>query len=158
MKCMDMPMMAMACPPLDDDLLDYDDDLLGYDDEPHSRSRRSASPPKIGTANAARVSRGSKEDTWDGLSVKNAVRNDGEHVTVTCVIYFTIAGGVPSEEDVVKAIVDMEELYKSCGVSGKLSDEEFAEFKKQLTVGDMSKIAEKIVTQPCENWKKKIQI
>merc|ERR1712131_440315 len=128
----------------DDD--DYD---FSYVEEAPKKCKGVPKPNlPVGKANAARVSRGSKEDTWKGLSVKDAVRNDGEHVTVTCVIYFTVAGGVPSQTDVENAILDMENLYRSCGVKGKLSDAEFDAFKKELTVGDMAKIVEKVVTQP----------
>merc|ERR1711981_1053994 len=72
-----------------------------------------------GTANAARVSRGSEVDVWPGLSVKKPERHREEHVTVTIVIYNTIADGVPSEEDVLAAIDDLESLYEACRTSGK---------------------------------------
>merc|ERR1711923_101173 len=42
--------------------------------------------PKTGTANAARVSRGTEVDTWNGLSVDTPVRNDYEHLTISVVI------------------------------------------------------------------------
>merc|ERR1712167_510619 len=61
---------------------------------------------QIGSANAARVSRGSEVDTWKGLTKKTPVRNPAEHITVTVVLYFTVANGVPSEADVLAAIDD----------------------------------------------------
>ena len=66
---------------------------------------------RTGKANAARVSRGKEVDTWSGLTQENPNRNETEHITITIVSYFTIAGGVPSEDDVVAAIDDMESLY-----------------------------------------------
>ena len=52
--------------------------------------RRSAkakpAPPKKGTANAARVSRGSLHDKWLGLSQMTPKCDAHQHVTVTCVI------------------------------------------------------------------------
>merc|ERR1719498_1360074 len=65
-------------------------------------------PKKIGTANAARISRGTKVDTWSGLNIKSPKRNKNEHITCTIVIYNTITDGVPSENDITAAIDDME--------------------------------------------------
>merc|ERR1711939_582081 len=107
---------------------------------PSSMRRRRASaaglpsPPPKGRANAARVSRGSEVDTWGGLSLKQPQRNAAEHITVTCVIYNTVAGGVPSEEDVAAAVDDMESLYAQCRWEGKLADAD--------------KIASKVAAQP----------
>merc|ERR1712054_308403 len=118
--------------------------------ESASRSRSHTSPegPKRGKATAARVSRGSEVDTWKGLTVKKPQRNSAEHVTVTVVIYNTVAGGVPNEEDVARAVEDMEELYKQCAWSGKLADAGADFMKQELTVADIMKIEQKVVTQP----------
>ena len=60
-----------------------------------------AAPPRVGKANAARVSRGSMVDKLDKtVKVSKPVRDPQQHVTVTVVIYNTVAGGVPSVEDV----------------------------------------------------------
>merc|ERR1719240_108520 len=60
--------------------------------------------PPVGKANAARVSRGSMVDKLDAsVVVARPVRDPSQHVTVTVVIYNTVAGGVPSAED-VKAV------------------------------------------------------
>jgi hypothetical protein len=104
--------------------------------------------PAVGTANAARVSRGSEVDVWQGLSLSTPKRNPHEHVTITVVIYFTIAGGVPSEVDVVAAIDDMEALYDSCNASGRLADAEFDFMKSELTVKNCQDISAEIKTQP----------
>ena len=47
---------------------------------------------------------------------------------VTVVLYYTVAGGVPSAED-VKAVDDMESLYKECEWNGKLSDKRRASWR-----------------------------
>merc|ERR1719408_95385 len=130
------------------DLLD-----LGFGGEPEalrsrSRSRGAAPKKRVGQACAARVSRGSEVDVWPGLSVKAPKRHEAEHVTCTIVIYNAVSGGVPSEEDVVRAVEDLESLYASCGVKGKLAEPEFDFMKKELTVKDMQEIAAKVATQP----------
>merc|ERR1719181_1193268 len=109
---------------------------------------RSKPPPKKGTANAARVSRGSLHDTWQGLGVKAPKRDGSQHVTVTVVIYNTVAGGVPGVEDVKAAIDDMEALYRACGWKGRLADDGANFMKSELTVNDALTIANKVATQP----------
>jgi len=109
---------------------------------------RSSSVPRKGVANAARVSRGSEFDEWSGLSVENPKRNDSEHVTVTVVIYNTVADGVPTEEDVAAAIDDLEDLYAKCGANGQLADSTFDFMKKELTVNNAMDIETKIAIQP----------
>merc|ERR1719197_1841768 len=61
------------------------------------RKNRKKTVKQIGSANAARVSRGSEVDTWKGLTKKSPVRNPAEHITISVVLYFTVANGVPSE-------------------------------------------------------------
>jgi len=113
-----------------------------------AKKKAAAAPLRKGKANAARVSRGTEVDTWHGLSVKAPERNRSEHITVTVVIYNTVAGGVPSSEDVEAAVDDMEALYAACGASGRLADAGFDFMKSELTVNDAQQIAEKIKTQP----------
>lgn len=86
--------------------------------------------PTTGVANAARVSRGSEVDIWNGLGLKSPARDPSQHVTVTVVIYNTVAGGVPSDVDVKAAIDDMELLYRACGWSGRLTDTGTVDFMK----------------------------
>lgn len=110
---------------------------------------RSMSLPKKGTSSAARVSRGSIYDTtWGGLSVEKLERHPSEHVTATIVMYYTCSGGVPTAEDVKKAVADLEELYQAVEVNGNLTDTKFDFMKSELTEKDVSDIGEKIVTQP----------
>eukprot|EP00746_Dinoflagellata_sp_MGD_P162736 gnl/MRDRNA2_/MRDRNA2_90431_c0_seq1.p1 gnl/MRDRNA2_/MRDRNA2_90431_c0~~gnl/MRDRNA2_/MRDRNA2_90431_c0_seq1.p1 ORF type:complete len:468 (+),score=105.78 gnl/MRDRNA2_/MRDRNA2_90431_c0_seq1:92-1495(+) len=116
---------------------------------PRCRSMRRSSPaPKVGSACAARVSRGSEYDTWNGLTAKTPKRNPSEHVTCTVVIYNAVSGGVPSEADVIAAIDDLEQLYAACSTKGNLADQQFDFMKKELTVKDANDIAGKISTQP----------
>lgn len=113
-----------------------------------SLKRRSSPKPKVGSACAARVSRGTEVDTWQGLAVKAPKRHPSEHVTCTVVIYNAVAGGVPSEADVIAAIDDLEQLYAACATRGELADQEFDFMKKELTVKDALDIADKVTTQP----------
>mmetsp|Transcript_25863 Transcript_25863/g.53790 ORF Transcript_25863/g.53790 Transcript_25863/m.53790 type:complete len:469 (+) Transcript_25863:56-1462(+) len=104
-----------------------------------------------GKSSAARVSRGSEVDEkqWPGLTVKEPKRNeDGECITITCVMYNVCQGGVPTEEDVAAAIDDLEAMYRSCEDNGNLADEKFDFMKSKLTVDDTIQIAKKIETQP----------
>lgn len=103
---------------------------------------------QFGTSSAARVSRGSKEDTWDGLTVTNPQRNGQEHITATIVMYYLCRGGVPTETDIMAAIDDLESLYQSVEVSGNLADCTFDFMKSSFTNEDMMDIATKIITQP----------
>merc|ERR1712178_229764 len=112
------------------------------------RKNRKNTVKQIGSANAARVSRGSEVDTWKGLTKKTPVRNPAEHITITVVLYFTVANGVPSEADVLAAIDDMEKLYDPCTGKGRLAEEKFDFMKSELTVKDVKDIQKKLVTQP----------
>jgi hypothetical protein len=135
-----------------EDYSDIDDELLGaksFSAAPRCRSMRRSSPaPKVGSACAARVSRGSEFDTWKGLTAKTPKRNPSEHVTCTVVIYNAVSGGVPSEADVIAAIDDLEQLYAACSTNGHLADQQFDFMKKELTVKDANDIADKISAQP----------
>ena len=102
--------------------------------QPLRRPTQVSTPLESGTRNcsAARVSIGSKHDEWDGLATKGRTlsRHPTERVTVTVVIYNAVAGGVPSEADVVAAIDDMENLYQACaGGHGRLAESKFDAFK-----------------------------
>lgn len=112
------------------------------------RERARRGSPRRGKAMAARVSRGSEVDVWDGLTVKEPQRNPAEHITVTVVIYNTVAGGVPDEVDVAAAIDDMEALYRACHWNGRLTDDGAAFMKAELTVADTASIKSKLAHQP----------
>mmetsp|Transcript_19538 Transcript_19538/g.34306 ORF Transcript_19538/g.34306 Transcript_19538/m.34306 type:complete len:703 (+) Transcript_19538:81-2189(+) len=114
----------------------------------HAAAFGSAGPPppyptpsQQGKCSAARVSIGSKHDEWSGLVTKGRTlrRHSTERVTATIVIYNAVAGGVPSEDDAVAAIDDMERLYASCsGGSGNLAEAKFDEFKNGGTNSNKS--------------------
>merc|ERR1739848_741391 len=110
--------------------------------------RRSSPAPKVGSACAARASRGTEFDTWKGLTAKTPKRNPSEHVTCTVVIYNAVSGGVPSEADVIAAIDDLEQLYAACSATGHHADQQFDFMKEELTVKDTMVIADKMTTQP----------
>mmetsp|Transcript_44144 Transcript_44144/g.91235 ORF Transcript_44144/g.91235 Transcript_44144/m.91235 type:complete len:432 (+) Transcript_44144:65-1360(+) len=112
---------------------------------------RSAEPRcavPTGHSSAARVSRGTEHDVWDGLSINSPERNATEHVTLTVVIYNAVRGGVPTPEDVAAAIDDLENLYTACADSGRLADSNFDFMKEQLTVDDIIDIKSKLQFQP----------
>merc|ERR1712100_97081 len=60
------------------------------------RTKSKKKTPVFGSSSAARVSRGSRVDTWNGLTVKEPKRHSNEHITVTIVLYYTCSGGVPT--------------------------------------------------------------
>ncbi|CAE7317443.1 yhcT [Symbiodinium natans] len=101
-----------------------------------------------GRSSAARVSRGSEFDVWPGLSVKAPKRHDSEHVTITVVVYNVVQGGVPSTQDVLNAIDDLEMLYKACSANSRLADSTCDFMKQELTVQDMCDISCKMQYQP----------
>jgi len=82
-----------------------------------------------GLANAARVSRGSHEDEWQGLCLTSPRRDSAQRCTITVQFYHTVSGGVPSPEDVMAAIDDMESLYLGCAWDGRLAEKP-ADFAK----------------------------
>ena len=91
-------------------------------------------PPRV---SAARVSIG-KMHGWlevpDGLDV---VRDPTQHCTATIIMFYCVAGGVPSEQDAVAAVEDLERLYAACGASGHLADAPFDFMKAPLKPGDV---------------------
>merc|ERR1712146_521396 len=82
------------------------------------------------------------------VKIAKPIRDPSQHVTVTVVIYNTVAGGVPSADDVKAAVDDMEALYASCGWKGRLASDGAGFMKKELTVKDAMTIDSKLTTQP----------
>ena len=80
--------------------------------------------------------------------VKEPKRHPSEHITVTVVVYHVVEGGVPSEEDVLAAIDDLEALYASCEWTGRLADDGASFMKKELTVPQLLGILDKVTLQP----------
>jgi len=65
-------------------------------------------------------------------------------------MYNTVTGGVPSEDDVVAAIDDLESLYASCHEQGRLADPEFSFMTAPLMLKDIVEIVLKLFTPPAE--------
>lgn len=107
---------------------------------------REVKKPTLGTSNAARVSRGSEEDTWKGINNKAPVRDPSQHGTITVTLYYTVAGGIPSPADVEACVADLDSLYKACPSDKKLVD--CSEVTAELTVKDMQDIGKKLTEQP----------
>lgn len=118
---------------------------------PKSRSRGFPSinfkTKRKGKSSAARVSKGSFVDEWDGLTIQEPKRHSNEHCTATIVMYYTCNGGVPTSEDINAAIDDIEELYRGLEGNGQLSDNQFDFMKSELTVKDVNDISKKIINQ-----------
>lgn len=110
--------------------------------------RKSSEKPKpaLGTSNAARVSRGSEQDTWQGISNKAPVRDPSQHGTITVTLYYTVAGGIPSPDDVEACVADLDALYKACPSDKRLVD--CGEVTAELTVKSMQDIGKKLSEQP----------
>lgn len=136
-------------------LNDFDSEIL-YDSQSGSSCSSDFTPTlksrsrlkKKAISSAARVSRGSFVDEWNGLTVKSPKRHPSEHITATIVMYYTCEGATPTEMEVKSAIDDLEELYKSVQVNGTLSDEKFDFMKSELSVKNMIDIKKKVITQP----------
>ncbi|KAK3285323.1 hypothetical protein CYMTET_6399 [Cymbomonas tetramitiformis] len=108
----------------------------------------SGAPLRTGTANAARVSRGTRQDTLTrqqlNPGLQSARRHPSEHVTVTIVIYNTVAGGVPTEDDIMAAVDDMEMLYAACNWTGNLGSSGADFMKSELTVKDAVEVSRRV--------------
>ena len=104
---------------------------LECDSEVRCRSmKRGGSGSVVGEANAARVSVGSrvakdagshKLRVTEADSEQTLARHPSEHVTITVIFYYTVKGGVPSKEDVVRAIDDLESMYRATNAA-RLAD------------------------------------
>lgn len=125
---------------------------VGRDQDGDGERERGRDSPRVrdphGVSNAARVSRGSDAGLFNLLAFEKVERKKDEHVTVTVVIYNTVAGGVPGSLDVIAAIDDMEELLEKCGTAGRLSEGAFDFMKKPLAVDDIDDAVTKLQTQP----------
>ena len=97
-------------------------------------------------SNAARVSRGTEVDVYRGVANTTPQRDASQHGTVTVTMYYTVAGGVPSPEDVERAVADLDALYKACPSDKRLVD--CTEVTSELTVAQSQAIATKLATQP----------
>jgi hypothetical protein len=85
-------------------------------------------------------------DVYPGLACRAPERDAGQHGTITITLYYTVAGGVPSEADVQSAIHDLEQLYQACPSDKRLVD--CTEVTAELTVATMQDVKQKVVQQP----------
>lgn len=85
----------------------------------------SLGPDSFGASSAARVSMGANtEEVYTPLEMKTFVRHESQHITVTMTMYYAVTGGVPTTQDVQKAIDDLNHLYRQCQVTTRLEDAE----------------------------------
>jgi hypothetical protein len=97
-------------------------------------ARRQSAPP-IGVSNAARVSRGSHHGIATPVPNRKPERDASMHGTITVTMYYTVVGGVPSAEDVRRAVEDLDELYKKCPSDKRLVEcHEVTAMPKSLVV------------------------
>ena len=86
-------------------------------------------PPRddYGVASAARVSLGSHAGVYGGLGelAQPPARDPAQHITVTVTLYNVVVGGVPSADDVARAVDDIEALFAACATSGRIADSSF---------------------------------
>ena len=97
------------------------------------KRREAGGGSAVGEANAARVSVGSRvaNDVGnhklravtkpDTKETQTLVRHPNDHITITVIFYYTVKGGVPSNQDVVRAIDDLESMYCATD-SARLAD------------------------------------
>lgn len=122
--------LSPLCGGSDDD----DNNTLCLESTSLTRGLTRCGAPKKGKSNAGRVSRGSYQGAFDKLKLTDIKRDTNNHITVTILLYNVVSDGVPSEEDIVRAIDDMESLYRSCNWNGVLKDAP-AKFMNSTPVG-----------------------
>ena len=62
--------------------------------------------------------------------------------------HFEVKGGIPTAEDVLAAIDDLESLYRACAERGRLAGLVFDFMKEPLKFDDMNQISKKVKYQP----------
>jgi hypothetical protein len=78
---------------------------------------------KEGSSSAARVSKGSiASEAAIKIDTSATKRSESEHITITVILYHVVKGGIPSKEDVIAAVSELDNLYSSCVWSGTLKD------------------------------------
>lgn len=98
---------------------------------------------EIGVSSAARISRGSRVDggCWGGVVRRTLVERDAtQRVTVTIINFNCVVGGIPSEQDVLAAIHDLDMLYASCAAAKNRAD--VAEVNKPMNAAAAVAVAE----------------
>jgi hypothetical protein len=76
-----------------------------------------------GLSSAGRLSRGSvASGSAKEVDVLKMTRSPTEHITITIMLYHVVKGGIPSKEDVIAAVTELDKLYSECTWSGTLKD------------------------------------
>jgi hypothetical protein len=86
----------------------------GPNPRPWSKYQAPMVGPRVGRADATRVSRGDLYEKHKTLSVKTPKRNPTKQFSATVVAYKMVFGGVPSEWDIIAAAADLVSLYEAC--------------------------------------------
>jgi huntingtin len=97
------------------------------------RTKGSRGGPASARSSAARINMGSDSGVRTSeIKCSDYKRALNQHITVTVVLYHVIETNgsngllcVPTKEDVLAAINELEELYRSCGSAHKLADSTF---------------------------------
>lgn len=92
---------------------------------------RSVHGPEIslGQSNSARISKGSVAGIHDVVDISKYKRDLSQHITITIILYNTVVGGVPSKEDVMAAVNELESLYRDLK-TGRLSETSYMQTNK----------------------------
>jgi hypothetical protein len=86
-------------------------------------STRNGSRGGSGVSSAARVSKGSvASERAVEIDTTKHKRSESEHITITVILYHVVKGGIPTREDVVAAVSELDNLYTNCTWSGNLKD------------------------------------
>lgn len=84
------------------------------------------SAPTVGVCSAGRLSTGTRVGPATKLGRPEMRRDPKQHPTVTVTLYYLVEGGVPSAEDIQRAVTELDELYaKRPRKTGQLFDEKF---------------------------------
>lgn len=67
------------------------------------------------------MSRGTKQDIWNGVAKKHLERDPTQCITVTVTLYYTVSSAVPTPNDIKAAISDLDQFYKESDNSRLLS-------------------------------------
>lgn len=88
-----------------------------------------------GRYSAARVFLGVRVGACRSLLITEPTRKQDEHVTITCGFHSALSSGIPSENDVLAAVNDMEKVYLAFSDSGCLGDRKFNFMEMQPMFG-----------------------
>lgn len=88
-----------------------------------SSSRGGATRGGGAVSSAARVSKGTVASEYaTEVDTTRIKRSETEHITITVILYHVVKGGIPTREDVISAVTELDQLYSSCTWSGNLKD------------------------------------